>query len=202
MVVLVLVTVLRRGALAGLLGLAACSPDVYPGTYFCGPELFCPPDQVCDPSSERCSEPDEVEPFACPEGSEASEPDDELAEARALTLGCSIGTEFEGCIADGQDVDVVRLTIPANCIGGRIELNLRSGLALATLAPSMTDGAGAALPMTSCTAFPATEADVNECIALNDVPAEIFVHLGLAPGADCDGECAFNRYAVSALPLP
>lgn len=191
---------MRARCLLAACALGACSPDVYPDTYLCGPELYCPPDQACDPTREMCTQPEEVTPFACPAGTEAREPDDALDEAGEVTLGCGMGTEFEGCISDGDDVDVVRLQVPAGCVGGRLEFNLRYALALAPLRPELTDAEGAPLALGECTAFQGNLGDATACAAIDDVPAEVYLHLALEPGADCDGECPYNRYAVSALP--
>ena len=42
--------------LAGLVS-SACSPEIGKGTYFCGPERFCPPDMECDDPSYTCDSP-------------------------------------------------------------------------------------------------------------------------------------------------
>lgn len=193
---------MRALGLLAACALTGCSPDVYPDTYLCGPELYCPPEQVCDPTREVCTQPDEVEPFACPAGAEINEPDDAIDEAGEVTLGCGIGTEFVGCIADASDVDVVRLQVPAGCVGGRLEVNLRYALALAPVRPEVTDAAGAPLPPGECMAFPGNLGDATACAAIDDVPAEVYLHLGLEPDADCDGECPYNRYGVSVVPRP
>lgn len=176
---------------------AACSPDVYPDVYLCGPEQLCPPEQACSPRTETCRDPRDAEPFECPLESNVAEPDDLDAQARAVTLGCAgNAVELSGCIIDGEDLDQLLLTIDNACVGNRVELTIRQALTFAPVAVNFTDIDGTALAVTSCPTAPDTGGDASDCLAVDSISNQVRVTL-TARQPDCDGTCAFNRYALS-----
>ena len=48
-----------------LLSITACTPDVLPDTYQCGPEGSCPEGQACNLADNHCVVPSLVQPFMC-----------------------------------------------------------------------------------------------------------------------------------------
>jgi hypothetical protein len=190
----------RRAALAmGALALAACEPEIISGTYFCGPERGCPPDLACDGATLRCVRPEQVEPFRCAAGSQAAEPDDELASAQSLgVLGCrSRVVDLTGCIADAADVDHLRVEGPAGC-NGTLQVVMHHPVALADLALEVLDEAGQPVAAGAvCLALDVT-GRVRTCVEAPIAPGQIRIVRVRGSGAGtCDGDCAHNQYYLS-----
>jgi len=182
----------------------SCTPEIGSGTYFCGPERFCPPDQECDGLSFTCVNPLLAEPFACPEGAEAAEPDDDVADARdlgMLTLNqpMVLGT-FAGCISTGADVDLVKVECDSTCAegGGALEITARYPIAFVPVALELLDESGdVAAAAEMCT--PAVDYTGTDVLCIDHTPSvgTYLIRVAAVDGApDCDGDCAFNRYTL------
>jgi hypothetical protein len=183
---------------------AACTPEIGSGTYFCGPERFCPPEQVCDDSSFTCVNPLLAEPFSCPDGSQAAEPDDVLADARdlgvlTLTQPTVLGAQA-GCIPTADDVDLVELECDATCAesGGRLEITARYPVAFLPVGVELLDDTGNVLVSAElCT--PSVDYTGMDYLCIDHDPSVGVYYVraaGVAGAPDCDGGCGFNRYSL------
>ena len=200
---------LIRGALA--LGLAAalatgCSPDIANGTYFCGPERFCPPDQECDDPAWICESPTLARRFECPGGTEAAEPNDTLEaaeEAGALTCGNQLFEERNGCVADRDDADLFGFDFRGPCVGDdpHLEVRLRFPIAFVPLTVELLDAGGEVVAEGEpCT--PSGDATGTERLCI-DAPLEAdryYIRVRSVPdGPDCGGDCHHNQYTLDVL---
>jgi hypothetical protein len=182
----------------------ACTPEIGTGTYFCGPERLCPPEQTCDEPTHTCVNPVLAEPFACPEDTEDFEPDDELAEARDLGgMLCGqqlFGGGFNGCIAGAGKIDVFMLTGNA-CSGSdtaALSARLRYPTAFVPLQLELLDADGELL----ATGVPCDVGDDfggldGVCLESPVDDAIYYVRVSVDPvGPDCDGGCAQTQYIL------
>ncbi len=183
---------------------AACTPEIGSGTYFCGPERFCPPEQVCDDSSFTCVNPLLAAPFSCPDGSQSDEPDDDFENATdlgelSLNQPSVLGTHA-GCVPTGDDVDLFRVGCDATCAsgGGQLEITLRYPIAFLPLEVELLDETGDVVAAGElCT--PAVDYTGMDYLCITHQPSEGVYYVraeGVAGAPDCDGGCAFNRYSL------
>ncbi|RMH41685.1 MAG: hypothetical protein D6689_10350 [Deltaproteobacteria bacterium] len=182
--------------------MAACEPEIGPGTYFCGPEMLCPPDLSCDPLTYTCERPAAVRPFACPEGTEADEPNEDADAATPLgRLACGgAGAVTNGCIARSGDVDVYAFKLD-ECLapGARLLVSARFPIAMAPLSVQVRDAAGEIVTTAQlCTPDPDFTGTERVCAELPKGPAAYTVSVQLAGGGDCAGACAYNLYELRA----
>jgi hypothetical protein len=191
------------GLLAGLAGLVACTPEIGLGTYFCGPERLCPPDQACDEISWTCVHPLWAEPFSCPAGSDTFEPDDERGAARDLgATSCersSVLVGAVGCIAGADAVDYATFDLPELCSDEhRVVVTLRYPIALMPLAVDLVDGEGQVVASGAlCT--PPLDYSGQDRLCIEVAPTVQRYWTRVTPAADavdCDGACAYNRYTL------
>jgi hypothetical protein len=188
--------------LAALLAVAACKPDITAGTYYCGDEESCPADLRCDGPTAECVYPQDVEVFTCPDGTNAAEPDDAVADALDIgDAGCG-GVPFNdnGCIDNSVDVDHIVLTTPASC-DGTLDIRLRFPLAFVPLALDLLAPDGTVVQAGEITEDSDTTAQVTVSLRATVGPGEQYIlRIRAAPDApDCDGACAYNRYSLSVL---
>lgn len=192
-----------RAAVLASAALAACTPDVPSGAYLCGPERLCPEDQLCDGATDLCVLPELAKPFACRTAAADDPPgDDTPATAAPLAgLGCpSASVERGGCLDRGDGVDFLRLEVPADCAGARLEAMVTFpaayeavDLLLTAGGPTPPEPVGAACA-TSVAVAPGQEV---RC-ASQPVEAGAVYALGVVrTGAgDCGGLCPHNRYRL------
>ncbi|HTM21976.1 MAG TPA: hypothetical protein VL172_15750 [Kofleriaceae bacterium] len=192
-------------ALPLLLTLAACSPDIGSGTYFCGPERLCPPNLGCDDSTYTCMRPAAVEPFACPEDAEAAEPDgstDQADQRGDLVCGGAV-SQPDGCIADGDQIDVLAFTVPTTCLGAdpHLAVTLRFPIALVPLRVQLLDAGGQPLAAgQECTPDDDFTGKLYQCIETPLDPGDYFLQVDIDPdGGDCGGDCRHNSYSLDVL---
>ncbi len=194
---------MRRLLLIALL--SGCTPEIGPGTYYCGPERLCPPDLVCDENLFTCVRDVQVVPFACPEGAEVAEPDGTLAEAEdggPLACGDALATH-PGCLAAGDQADTVAFEVPTTCAGSdpHLSVSLRFPVALAPLRVELLDGSGGALDEgQDCTPLENFTGKRHLCIDRPLEPGTYHLRVTADPeGADCGGDCRYNSYTLDVL---
>lgn len=191
-----------RAALLACALVAGCTPVIVGGAYECGPDQACPEGLRCDPTDSVCVVPAAVTPFACPAAEVAHEVDDTQAQAHGLgALPCaSPAVELAGCVAPGGDVDWVAWTTAPGCPAtttARARVTFPVGSS--PLALTLVDATGATLATDApCAAAPPGPADVVRCLEAPVAGASAYaLRVGAAGHDDCDGRCAYNRYALA-----
>jgi hypothetical protein len=183
------VGLLRRGAaLIATLGLAACSPDIESGAYYCGLEEACAPGLVCDVPSHVCVTAAEATPFACSEGADLPVP------------SCgpdSLGSH--GCIGTAATVDTIALTTTAGCTT-HVAVQLSYPIAFMPLALTVHD-AGGAIVGTAAGCHGEHGGLTDACVDFVGAPGATYTFdVAAAPGAPtCGGACAFNSFDLAVL---
>jgi hypothetical protein len=188
-----------RAALVALV-LAACSADIVPGAYLCGPEQACSPGFVCSGSDDSCEDPSTATAFACTDQEEASEPDNSPATGAMLpALGCvSNLLSIDGCLAAGDTADWFQLATPSGCTAVAVNLEITYPIANEPVGVMLGDASGAMLAAgTPCATMP-TNATDNRCIAMTLANGTGYT-IGVSPsvGSDCGGACNYNRYTLA-----
>ena len=204
-----LMPALARFALVGLGVAAACSPEIGKGTYFCGPERFCPPDMACDEPTYTCDSTRLADRFSCPIGSNALEPNDSSAEASdegVVTCGGVLVTDRVGCMEGEGDEDFLAFEVTGDCVGDdpHMAVTLRFPIALVPLAIDLLDADGATVTAGEpCTPSGDRTGTDRVCIDRRLEPGHYLLRVRAAPGGpDCDGDCHYNQYTiVVAYPL-
>jgi len=178
---------------------AACSPDVAPGAYLCGPDGSCPEDQVCNPADGVCVLPALVQPFQCVPDFE-SEPDDALDQAFPLELvDCGqLGQFTEACMPADDVSDWYELTVPASCGARSLDARVSFSVGFEELTLELVDLAtGAVLGTGTSCEDPGDRGVVLSCVTGNLVPDTRYgLHVIPTGDGDCDGDCAYNRYTL------
>ncbi|MDB4960379.1 MAG: hypothetical protein JWP01_378 [Myxococcales bacterium] len=188
--------------LAGLLAvvLAACTPEIAPGAYLCGPDQACPDDLACDGASHICVLPSQVTAFACAAGTEA-EPNNGLATAQPLrTFECvSQPVELVGCAEGADSEDWYQFDVPATCTTVGVGARLTFPLAFEVLGLELVGNDGATIATgTACPNQSAEDGDEQRCLEQALVPGGHYAVRVLRSGeGSCDGACSYNRYTLS-----
>lgn len=196
-----------RLVLVVVLGVAACTPEIGPGTYFCGPERLCPPELSCDDTSYTCVAPTSVQPFACPMGFDDAEPDDDMANAQDLgELECGLPAIQNGasCVVDGDPADYYKFVYNQDCQGSNphLQIRLRYPIALVPLQVELLDDSGSVLAAGEiCTSPIDTSGRERLCIDIPPVTGTTyFVRVARpADAPNCDGDCDYNQYLLDIL---
>jgi hypothetical protein len=194
--------VLRRALLLALAPLAAgCEPEILSGVYYCGPALSCPGDQVCSAGDGTCVHPGLARPFECPDGTNAAEPDDDLAGAPVVSPGGCPSTEVvrTGCLPAAADIDLLAIGSPVSCAGRTLAVEVRYP---AAFAPVVLER----LQLDGTVVETAPICDITGGIGQNDatclrtpVPpdGQTVVRLTFDSALDCDNACDFTHYEVT-----
>jgi hypothetical protein len=184
-------------ALAG--SLAACSPDILSGSYFCGPDAACPEGQACDGLTNTCIGPTNVQPFACLPVAE-HEPDNTPQTGTAIAQQTCVSPVLStaGCLAAGDAQDWYQFTAPTGCTAVEVEVRIAFPEAFEPLALALTDPTGTVLATdTTCTSVDPGNGNADRCLTLTITSGQSYaIEVKPAGGDDCDGTCAFNRYTL------
>jgi hypothetical protein len=180
---------------------AACSPTINPGSYLCGAERSCPPDQTCDGLSDSCVLTGTEVPFTCDMGTDTPGDDSAATATQIPQLQCvSPPFNVSGCMPAGDGQDWYKLSVLSACTSVEVDVRMSYPVAyeklslelwdLSTNAPIGTD--------VQCVQSANDPAHVDRCIKLTVNPGGDY---GLVVKAqsdgDCDGACAYNRYDLS-----
>jgi hypothetical protein len=189
----------RALVVALVVSLAACAPEIVPGSYFCGPDAACPEDQECSALDNTCVLTGLGEAFACAQDI-ASEPDDALAQGYALpNIDCSfLPVVIDGCMPSGDTGDWARLTPPSNCTAAAIDARISFPVAFQRLSLELVDEAtGATVATDAECPLNVENGDDLRCVNAPLTPGKTYgVHVSPTGEGDCDGDCAFNRYTL------
>jgi hypothetical protein len=183
-------------ALFAILAFAtACSPDVPPGTYLCGPEELCPEGLACDRTTALCeSRPKE---FAC--GDNADVPGDDTP-ATAQTIGelpcSSLVQQRKSCLPLGDTGDFYAFTVGSTCTSARLVANVTFPIAFQNLVLQLAKEGEPPVTMTTACPNNNSDEDGNAAACLSTTIAPGSYVLGVVPDGTgtCDDECRFNRY--------
>jgi hypothetical protein len=181
--------------------LGACSPDITSGSYVCGAQDSCPPDQACDGVTDTCVLTAVAMPFACDMNTEHAG-DDTSATARPIPMLACVSPPYResGCMPAGDAADWFKLTTPASCAAVEVDARLVYPVAYQGLSLELWD-----LTMNSvvgtdneCPDGINDPAHVERCINLKVTPGG-YLGLVVKPSGQgtCDGACAYNRYDLS-----
>ncbi|HLL24032.1 MAG TPA: hypothetical protein VK427_17990 [Kofleriaceae bacterium] len=184
-----------------LAALAACAPDIAPGTYLCGPEQLCPDGLACNGPDNICVSPAFARPFACGAKNEDVAGDDTPATAQDLgELACiSLVREKRSCMPPGDASDYYKFTVAEGCTNVRVQASVVYPIAFERLVLQLARVGE--MPQTIDTACGTprlpSDADARSCLTAPVTPGTYV--LGVVPdGTDnCDGACAFNRYGLA-----
>jgi hypothetical protein len=187
--------VLMRAAVVAVAAVAACSPQIADGSYFCGPQELCPSGDACNGPDNTCVTAAFAMPFACPAGTQ-HEPDNTPAEAVPLpTLSC-VSTAFAdmGCLGSGDTADWVSFLAPSGCLSLVIHVSVEFPTAFEpiTLLLQTADGTQVGSDADCVASTPGTNA---RCLTAQG-SAGVQYDLGFLPSAmNCGGACGFNSYS-------
>ena len=188
---------------AWLVLVAACTPEIASGSYLCGPEGYCPPDQVCSGSNNTCVLAGQEQAFACTDKYAEHEPDDTATQALAAPqLGCVSAPFIEkNCLHDGDPADWLKVTSPSGCTAVAIQVRATFPVAFEPVVLELWDLASNTMiaPSATCPAGSGIVAgDDGECLTATVMTSHDYgVAVKPAGGGDCGGTCAHNRYDLS-----
>lgn len=191
---------MRASILGLVLALAACTPEVAPGVYLCGPEQLCPEGQACNGPDNVCVLDTQARPFAC--GTFPDQPgDDQPATAQDLgELPCvSVLRENPGCLPAGDTGDFYRFTVADGCTAVAVTSAVTFPIAFQPVELQLAANGTLMTIDTPCSSSrPIEEGEETRCLEMTLAPGETY-EIGAVPtGADnCDNECAYNRYNLT-----
>lgn len=188
---------------AALLVGPACTPDIGPGTYWCGPERHCPPDQACNDNTFTCEEERTAERFSCPVDSETYEPDGDIATARDMgpvVCGNTLIGGVVGCIAAAGNVDLYRFELDTSCGGAdpHLEAKVNFPIGLVGLQVELLDSAGTVVTSGElCTESLNLSGKERVCLDASLTQGVYYLRIQVAADApDCNGDCHNNQYVL------
>lgn len=191
-----------RAAWMLAIALAACAPEITPGTYLCGAEQLCPEGQACDGVSNTCELPSAARAFECGDEVDEIEPNDALASAQSIgDLACvSRVAELHGCEGkDGNTEDWFSFTAPACTNTVRATARATFPLSYEPLVLELRDASGATRgTATPCASDDKNDGDTELCLDTQVTPGTAYaLRVAGAGSADCGGACAYNRYTLT-----
>jgi hypothetical protein len=185
----------------GLLLFAACSAEIAPDTYFCGPEQLCPEGLACNGEDNVCTNPSNAKPFSCDLPFVDRTGDDQPTQGQQIAdLACVSGVrELQNCLSEGDPGDWYQLLIPDNCNAVQIEARLSFAIAFEPAAIQLSSDGGTPVTVDGeCANNPEQAGETARCFEMTVTNGSLQA-IGVVHGdsANCDGACAFNRYTLS-----
>lgn len=189
-----------RGLVLVTVVLAACSPDISSGAYFCGPEQSCPDGQECN-GGGTCVLSGTARPFEC-ESNTDPEPDDTAAQGTAIPQLQCVSSPYDrmGCLHANDPADWLTLTAPSECVAVEIQARITFPVAFEPLALELWDlGTNTKVAEDSeCPGDGTSAGDDSRCLVQPLAPGTSYgVAVKPAGGGDCDGSCAYNQYTLT-----
>ena len=184
-----------------LLAVAACTPTIDPGTYFCGPDGACPEGQACNGPDNTCVLANQALPFEC--GTDFSDVtgDDATATGQNISLTSCVSPVFAatGCLPVGDVADWFQFDVPSTCTAVQVEARITFPVAFQRLELQLSEANGAGQAReTPCTGSQNPDApDEVRCLTAT-VQAGMHYAIGAVPDGtqNCDDQCKNNRYAI------
>lgn len=191
---------MRLAAIGVGLVLAACTEDIVPGAYLCGPEQLCPEGLACNGTDNLCVLPSQVVPFECNAPDPAGD-DVPTAGARIDGLTCvSSPRESLGCLRQNDLGDWYQFDIPDNCVAVQIETRLTFPVAYERMGMQLSTDDAAGVPVTDVDCSPDSEPQNGEVTRCFEMVVQNGAHHAIgvvhSGDGDCGGACAFNRYTL------
>ena len=190
---------------AALVLLAACSPDITGGSYLCGANASCPPNEACNGTDNSCVLAGTQDVFACDAHGTSHEPDDTIQQAFAIPqLACAGQPYFEkNCLVATDAANWIKLATPAACSAVAVDVRLTFPIAFEPLAVTLWDGSTMLAAGGACRGSMAP-GETGQCLTTTvQTGHDYAVEIAPAGGNDCGGSCAFNRYELTVqLPTP
>lgn len=187
-----------RAAILTFVLVAACTPEIAPGTYLCGPEQFCPDDLACNGPTNICVTASVAQPFACGDKNKDVPGDDAPATAQSLgDMSCvSLVRETAGCLPAGDVGDFYTFRVAANCASARLKAAIVYPVAFQRLVLQLSKVGETPVTIdTECS--PPRRTDAGDSVSCLDAPIATGDYvLGVVSDGtgDCDGACKYNRY--------
>ncbi len=179
--------------------LGACTPDIVPGSYYCGPNASCPEDQVCSEATNTCGLAASAEPWECTSAI-SSEPDDTMESGFELNdLDCAtLPRVIDACMPIDDSADWFTLTAPPQCSSLKIDVRISFPFAFQRLGLEVVDVAtGNTLATDSACMFQGESGSDLRCTIATLTPgARYAIRVAPTGEGDCGGDCAFNSYTV------
>jgi hypothetical protein len=193
---------MRGLGLVTALAIAACTPTIDPGAYFCGPEGACPEGQACNGPDNTCVLANQALPFECGFDHTDVSGDDATATGQSVLLTSCVSPVFStpGCLPVGDVADWFQFDVPATC--GAVEVAARISFPVAferlELQLSEENGVGQAreVPCTGGSVNP-DDPEETRCLTATVQPGKHYA-IGAVPDGtqDCDAQCKHNRYVI------
>jgi hypothetical protein len=168
---------------------AACTPDIASGTYFCGVEQACPPDQACNGTDNTCVTKGTQMPFSCT----SSNP------VVPTFQGCvTAPLVVPDCLPAGQASSSYPFTTPTGCPTLAVELDVTYPLAFEQVDVQLWQGQNMVASSASCNVPTAAGGSESRCLRASGIAnGAVYTAVVSAAGRDCGGACNFNRFELS-----
>lgn len=202
---------MRAALFAIPLAAAACTPDIVPGTYLCGPDQACPEGQVCNGTEDKmaglvadtCMLPGVAQPFACTPKT-ASEPDDTMATGYVIQVPTTCIGKVDlgrGCMPAGDAADWVTFVAPSVCTALMVQVRLDFPLANEDLTIELWDAdANTKITGDGECKQGLDPSSVSRCLESVLVPGKKYgVQVNPTGEGNCGGDCAYNRYGLTLV---
>lgn len=184
-----------------LIGLAACSPAINPGSYLCGANETCPPGQVCDGVSDSCVLKGQEMPFTCEAGTDVPGDDSAMTARQIPPLQCvSPPYTVGGCLPMGDTQDWFKLSTPSVCATVAVQARIAFPVSYQVLTLELWDlqmntSIGTDTPCVQTSDDPGR---TERCITLPVTPGKDYgLVVKPSPAGNCGGSCAYNRYDLT-----
>lgn len=178
--------------------LAACSPEIAPGSYLCGPDGLCPEGQACNGPDNVCVAASQAQPFTCDPAIDPAGDDQPATGAVLPAMLCvSVPLDRHGCMTAADAADFFQFDVPSTCGGVKVEASLVYPIAFQPLGLELsTGGAAATRAETACPAsMTAVEGSEIVCASQTLAAGGHYAFGIVKDGApSCDGACEHNRY--------
>jgi hypothetical protein len=187
-------TAVRAAALAGVV--AACSPEIADGAYYCGAQGLCPDGDKCNGPDNTCVLAGVALPFQCPTGATPNGSDSTPATAVPLPGFTCVSTGYDaaGCLAPGGIADWVSFNAPTGCIAIAINVHVDFPLAWEPIQLQLLGSDGVTQIAAGSACSSELPGDTATCLTTPGSDGEQYF-LGFVPGDNCDGKCDFNSYS-------
>ena len=196
---------MRMLAASLLVVASACSAEIAPDTYFCGPERLCPEGLACNNLDNVCTVPTGVQAFDCVDQLGMTIPDrnDDDTPTSGFDVtnegSCLQNRELRACLFENDPGDWFQFDLADSC-GTSVKMTGRLTFAVAfePVAVHLSVEDGTPMPIdVECDQTSSAAGQTQRCFEMaltgNTHYAVGMVHSEVD---NCDGECRHNRYVL------